>query len=156
MMRPQNKFNNFSNEPKEFEETVIQINRVSKKTKGGNRSSFSALVVVGDRKGRVGVALGKAPDVSSAIKKGMKKAKKEMIDVCLNGSTIPHEVRVKNGASKLLFKPAPEGTGIIAGGVIRVVAQSVGIKDLVAKILGTNNKISNAYTTIEALRSLKN
>ncbi|MBU1127237.1 MAG: 30S ribosomal protein S5 [Patescibacteria group bacterium] len=156
MARNQNKFNNFKNEPREFEETVIQINRVSKKTKGGNRASFSALVVVGDRKGKVGVALGKASDVSSAIRKGFKKAKEEMIQICLKEHTISHEVRIKNGAAKLIFKPAPVGTGIIAGGVIRVIARSAGIKDLVAKIMGTNNKISNAYTTIEAFKRLKN
>jgi small subunit ribosomal protein S5 len=142
-------------EPKEFEEIVVQINRVSKKTKGGNKISFSALVVLGDRKNQVGAALGKAPDVSSAIKKAIKKARKELIQVSLNKNTIPHEVRIKKGAAKLILKPAPAGTGIIAGGVVRTVAQAAGIKDLVAKMLGTNNKISNVYATIEALKILK-
>lgn len=139
----------------EFEEKIVQINRVSKKTKGGNKISFSVLVVVGDKKGKVGVALGKALDVKGAIKKGLSRAKKVMIEVPMKGTTIPHEVRVKKGAAKVLLKPAPPGTGVIAGGAVRMVVEAAGIHDVVSKILGSNNKASNVYATIEALKKLK-
>lgn len=139
----------------EFEEKVIQVNRVSKKTKGGNRINFSVLSIVGDKKGRVGAGLGKAPDVVSAIKKGMARAKKNLITVPMKDTTITHEVRVKRGAAKILLKPAPAGTGIIAGGPVRAVVSVAGIQDVVAKIMGTNNKISNVYATLEALKKLK-
>ncbi|OGV89232.1 30S ribosomal protein S5 [Microgenomates group bacterium RBG_19FT_COMBO_39_10] len=142
-------------EEKEFEEKVVQVNRVSKKTKGGNRISFSVLTVVGDRKGRVGIGLGRAPDVISGIQKGMKQAKKKMIEVPIKGTTIPHEVRIKRGAAKILIKPAPPGTGVKAGGAVRVVVEAAGIKDIVSKILGSNNKINNVYATLEALKQLK-
>ena len=139
---------------KEFEEKIAQINRVAKKTKGGNRISFSVLVVAGDKKGKVGVGLGKALDVSSAVKKGLGRAKKKMIEVPMKGTTIPHEILIKKGAAKVLLKPAPPGTGIIAGGAVRLVVELAGIKDIVSKILGSNNKASNVYATIEALKKL--
>jgi len=139
----------------DFVEKIAQINRVAKKTKGGNRISFSVLVVVGDRKGKVGVGLGKALDVSSAVKKGLSRAKKSMIEVPMRGTTIPHEVRMKKGAAKILLKPAPAGTGIIAGGAVRLVVEAAGIRDIVSKILGSNNKASNVYATMEALKELK-
>lgn len=142
-------------EPKEFEEKVVEINRVSKKTKGGNKVGFTALIVIGDRKGKVGVALGKANDVLSAIKKGVRKAKKKLVKVPLEGTTIPHEIVIKNGAARLILKPAPEGTGIIAGGSVRSVLELAGIKNVVAKILGTNNKLSNVTTTFLALKEIK-
>lgn len=145
----------FRREDSEFEEKVIQVNRVSKKTKGGNRIGFSVLTIVGDRKGRVGVGLGKAPDVVSSIHKGFKKAKKNLISVPLKGKTITHEVRLKKGAARIILKPAPPGTGLIAGGPIRAVAEVAGIQDLVAKILGTTNKASNVYATMEALKRLR-
>lgn len=138
----------------EFEEKVIQVNRVSKKTKGGNKIGFSVLVVVGDKKGRVGVGLGKAADVSSAVKKGMSYAKKHLITVPMVGTTIPHEVRIKVGAAKIILKPAPAGTGIRAGGAVRAVVEAAGIRDVVSKILGTDNKASNVYATFKALRRL--
>lgn len=144
-----------NSEPREFEEKVVQVNRVSKKTKGGNRISFSALVVVGDRKGRVGVGLGKAPDVSSAMKKGSTYAQKHLITVPMKGTTIPHEVRIKWGAARVLLKPAPAGSGVIAGGSVRAVVEAAGVKDVVAKILGTNNQATNVYATIRALKLLK-
>jgi len=144
-----------TNNNKEFEEKVIQINRISKKTQGGNKIGFSALVVVGDRKGKVGVALGKANDVLSAIKKGVRLAKKKLVKINLRGSTIPHQIKIKFGAAKILMKPAPAGTGIIAGGSVRAVVEAAGIQNIVAKILGSNNKISNVYATFEALKSLK-
>jgi len=139
----------------EFEEKIAQINRVAKKTKGGNPISFSVLVVVGDKKGKVGVGLGKALDVNSAVKKGLNRAKKSMIEVPLKNTTIPHEVRMKKGAAEILLKPAPIGTGIIAGGAVRMVVEAAGIRDIVSKILGSNNKASNVYATIEALKKLK-
>jgi len=141
--------------PKEFEEKVVRISRVSKKTKGGNTIGFNAVVVVGNKKGRVGAALGKAPDVTSAIRKGARLAKRKLIKVPLKGTTIPHEVYIKKGAAKLLLKPAPEGTGIIAGGPVRAVVEAAGIRDIVSKILGTTNQLSNVYATIEGLKQLK-
>lgn len=140
---------------KEFEEKIVQVNRVSKKTKGGNKISFSVLVIVGDKKGRVGIGLGKAPDVLSGIKKGIARAKKELFKVPMKGTTIPHEIYIKNGAAKIMLKPAPTGTGVKAGGPVRMVVEAAGIKDIVAKILGTKNKASNVYTTLLALKQLK-
>lgn len=140
---------------KEFEEKMVQVNRVSKKTKGGNRISFSALVVVGNKKGQVGVGLGKAVDVTSAMHKAIKYAQKHLINVSMKGTTIPHEIRIKLGAAKLLLKPAPEGSGVIAGGPVRAVVEAAGIRDIVGKILGTSNKASNVYATFEALKRLK-
>jgi len=128
-----NKFSH-QREPKEFEEKVIQVNRVSKKTKGGNQIGFSVLMVVGDRKGKVGVGLGKAPDVLSGIKKGIRRAKKNFIQVPMKNTTIPHDILIKKGAAKILLKPAPPGSGIIAGG---------------------RNRASNVYAVIEALKKLK-
>ncbi|RJR16096.1 30S ribosomal protein S5 [Candidatus Microgenomates bacterium] len=143
------------NEPKEFEEKVIQINRVSKKTKGGNRIGFSVLVVVGDKKGRVGVGLGKAPDVAAAIMKAITYAKKHLLRIEMYKTTIPHEVYMKRGAAKVLIKPAPEGTGVIAGGAVRAVVEAAGIRDIVSKILGSKNQASNVYATLEALKTLR-
>jgi len=140
---------------KEFDEKVIQVNRVSKKTKGGNQIGFSVLMVVGDKKGKVGVGLGKAPDVLSSIKKGVRRAKKHMFKVPMKNTTIPHDIRVKFGAAKIMLKPAPPGSGIIAGGAVRAVMEAAGIKDVSSKVLGTRNKASNVYATIKALKELK-
>ena len=115
---------------------------------------FSALVVVGDKNGRVGTAVAKARDVRSAIQKAIGSAKRHLIEVPIRGTTLPYEVNVKYGAAKVMLKPAPPGSGIIAGGTIRVVLEAVGIHDAVGKTLGTNNKITNVYATIEALKSL--
>jgi len=150
----QNFNNNYAQVEKEFDETVVQINRVSKKTKGGNTMRFSALVVVGDRKGKVGAGLSKAADVRSAITKAISYAKRHMIEVPIKGNTVPFEIRKKFGAAKLLIKPAPPGSGIIAGGPTRVVLEAAGVRDAVAKRLGTSNKISNVYATIEALKDM--
>lgn len=138
--------------PSEFEEQVVQINRVSKKTKGGNKVGFSALTVVGDQKGRVGVGLGKAPDVSSAIRKGMAYAKKHLITVPMVKGTIPFRIDIKLGAAKIMLKPAPPGSGIIAGGAVRAVVAAAGIQNISSKVLGTENKLSNIYATLEALK----
>ena len=139
----------------EVEEKVVRINRVSKKTKGGNKIGFSVLMVVGDRKGRVGVALGKAPDTLSAIKKAARRARKNLIDVPMRGTTIPFPIRVKHGAAEVLLKPAPPGTGVIAGGAVRAVVEAAGIHDVVAKILGSKNQASNVYATFEALTRMQ-
>lgn len=141
--------------PSEFDEKVVQVNRVSKKTKGGNKIGFSVLVVVGDKKGRVGVGLGGAPDVSAAVKKAVIYARKHLITVPMKKTTIPHVVFVKLGAAKIMLKPAPAGTGVIAGGPVRAVVEAAGIRDIVSKVLGTSNKASNVYATIEALKQLK-
>jgi small subunit ribosomal protein S5 len=142
-------------EVKEFEEKVVQVNRVSKKTKGGNKIGFSVLVVVGDKKGRVGVGLGGAPDVTSAVRKAVSYAKKHLITVPMKGKTIPHMVQVKRGAAKVFLKPAPPGTGVIAGGAVRAVVEAAGIRDIVSKILGSSNKASNVYATLKALEQLR-
>ena len=139
---------------REFEEKIVQVNRVSKKTAGGNKIGFSVLVVVGDRNGRVGVGLGKAPSVQDAIRKGSTYAKKHLITVPMVETTIPHEVYVKRGAAKVLIKPASKGTGVIAGGAVRAVVEAAGIRDILSKVLGTSNQASNVYATMEALKLL--
>jgi len=139
---------------KEFEETVIEIKRISKKTKGGNTIRFSALVVVGDKKGKVGIGLSKAPDVSSAIRKSIEFAKRKMIQVPIKGTTIPYSVEEKFSAAKVILKPAPPGSGIIAGGPMRVVLEAAGIRDAAGKFLGTSNKASNVYATLKALEAI--
>ncbi len=138
-----------------FEEQIVNINRVSKKTKGGNKVGFAALAVVGDRKGKVGVGLGKAPDVSSAIRKGVLLAKKHLVTVPIKNGTIPFRIEVKVGAARLILKPAPPGSGVIAGGAVRSVVSAAGIQNISSKILGTTNKLSNVYATLEALRELE-
>lgn len=142
-------------EPKELEEKIVQINRVAKKTQGGNKIGFSVLVVVGDKKGRVGVGLGQGAEVPLAAKKAVAYASKHLITVPMKGTTIPHEVLVKFGAAKVLLKPAPPGSGVIAGGAVRAVVEAAGIRDISSKILGTNNQANNVYATLEALKRLK-
>lgn len=153
--RNRNFYSNTLKEESEFFERVVQVNRVSKKTKGGDKRSLSVIVVVGDRKGRVGVGLGKAADVQSAVKKATAYAKRHLIDVPLKARTIPHAILVKFGAARVLLKPAREGTGVIAGGAVRVVVEAAGIHDIVSKTLGTKNRASNVYATLEALGRLK-
>ncbi|PIZ44407.1 30S ribosomal protein S5 [candidate division WWE3 bacterium CG_4_9_14_3_um_filter_41_6] len=145
-------------EPKDqLIETVVEIKRTSKKTKGGNRMSFSALAVVGDGLGKVGTSLGKAPSVIEAIRKATRKAKEGMQDVVIVGDarTISHEIEVTLGATRVMLKPAPSGTGVRAGGPVRSVLQAAGIQNVVAKILGTNGKKQNVDATIKALVELK-
>ena len=139
----------------ELSEKVIQVNRVSKKVTGGNKIGFSVLMVVGDKKGKVGVGLGKAMDVSSAVRKASAYARKHMISVPMVKTTIPHEVRMKMGAARILIKPAPACTGIRAGGAVRAVVEAAGIRDIVSKIMGTDNKASNVYATFKALQLLR-
>lgn len=140
---------------KEFTEKIVQVNRVSKKTKGGNKVGFSVLVVVGDKKGRVGVGLGKAPDVQSSIHKAVNYAKKHLITVPMVNNTIPHEINIKLGAARVFLKPASAGTGVIAGGAVRSVVEAAGIRDILSKVLGTSNQASNVYATIYALEKLR-
>lgn len=117
--------------------------------------SFTALMVVGNKKGKVGVAIGKAPDTLSAIKKGARRAKKKLMKVPMHGNTIPFPITVKRGAARVMLKPAPPGTGVIAGGAVRAVVEIAGIRDIVAKIMGSTNKASNVYAAFKALKKIK-
>ena len=139
----------------EFIEKVVYLNRVSKTVKGGRVMKFSALVVVGDGKGTVGYGLGKAAEVSEAILKGIADAKKNMVKVTLEGTTIPHDVIGEFGAGRVMLKPASEGTGIIAGGAVRAVMEAVGVRDVLAKAIGTNNPHNVLRATMQGLISLR-
>ena len=148
-------YNKTNNEASELIEKVVYLNRVSKTVKGGRVMKFSALVVVGDGKGTVGYGLGKAAEVSEAIIKGIADAKKNMVKVSLDGTTIPHEVMGIFGAGTVLLKPAPEGTGVIAGGAVRAVMDAVGIKNVYSKCLRSNNPQNVVKATMAGLTSLR-
>ena len=145
----------FKREESPFIERVVHISRVSKVVKGGRRFRFSALVVVGDGKGRVGVGLGKAGEVPDAIKKGMERAKRSMFSIPMLGDTIPHDVIGHYGAGEVLMKPASEGTGVIAGNSVRAVCDAAGIKDILSKSIGSDNVINVVKACIDGLKKLK-
>ncbi len=151
---PRRRDNQAPGEPKQFEELVINIDRVSRVVKGGRRFRFKALVVVGDRKTKVGVGVAKGGDVQVAIAKATDVAKKNMITIPIVNATIPHENEVKYSGARVLLKPAAPGTGIIAGGVVRSIIGVTGIRNLLSKSLNSTNKVNIAYATVEALRSL--
>lgn len=139
----------------EFVETVLSVRRVAKVIKGGRRLAFSALVIVGDKKGKVGLALGKSREVSSAISKALRRARKNMEEVPMFKTTIPYAVNAKHGASRVIIRSASKGTGIIAGGAVRAIMDALGIKDVLAKSLGSSNSHNVAYATFKALRKLR-
>jgi len=144
----------FAINEQDLKDRVVVINPVSKTVKGGRRRSFSALVVVGDGNGHVGAGMGKAAEVSEAIRKGIEDAKKHLIEVPLHGTTIPHEVTGVFGAGKVLLRPAAPGTGVIAGGPVRAVLESAGVRDVLSKSLGSSNAANMVFATMTALKSL--
>lgn len=145
----------FEQDNPEFEEKVINVNRVAKVVKGGRRFSFTALVTVGDRKGKVGVGYGKAPEVSEAIRKGSEAAKKSMQSMNLIAGTIPHHVDGKFGATTVIMRPASPGTGVIAGGVVRAILESLGVQDILTKVLGSRNPNNVVKATMDGLTALR-
>ncbi len=142
-------------EPKEFEEKVLMLRRVSKKTTGGSSITFSALVVVGDGKGKVGLALGRSAEVPAAIQKAIAHAKRKMIVLPLHEDTIPHSIRTKFKAASIILKPAPKGAGLKVGSVLRSVLSAAGVKNASGKLLGSRNKVTNAYAVMNALKKMK-
>jgi small subunit ribosomal protein S5 len=139
----------------EFKEKLVAVNRVSKTVKGGRNMRFSALMVVGDEKGRIGCGMGKAVEIPEAIRKGTEDAKKNMVTVSLVGTTIPHEVTGVYGTGRVLLMPAPEGTGLIAGGPVRQVLEAAGVKNIRTKSIGSNNPINMVKATMEGLKQLR-
>lgn len=152
--RRDNRRNDAPQEPKEFEEVVINIDRVARVVKGGRRFRFKALVVVGNRKDKVGVGVSKGQDVQTAVAKATDVAKKHMITIPVINETIPHDAEVKLAGARVLIKPAAPGTGVIAGGVVRQVIGVTGIRNMLSKSLGSTNKVNIAYATVDALKTL--
>jgi len=141
-------------EPREFEQKILDLARVTRVTKGGKRMRFRTCLIIGDKKGRVGLGIAKGADVAQSVEKAFRQAKKNLVTVPLMNETIPHDVLMKYGAAKILLKPAPEGTGLKSGGAVRVVLELAGVPNAVSKILGSSNKINIAQATFDALRSL--
>ena len=142
-------------EPPEFEEKLVAVNRVTKTVKGGRNMRFSALIVIGDKKGRVGIGMGKAVEIPEAIRKASEAAKKNLVTISTKGTSIPHETVGRFGTAKVVLLPAPEGTGVIAGGPARAVLELCGVKDIRTKSYGTNNPINTVKATLEGLKSLR-
>jgi len=140
---------------KEFDQNLIEISRVTRVTAGGKRMRFRACIVIGDKKGRIGMGVMKGADVSIAVNKAVSKAKKNLINVKLINGTIPHEIKQKSGGAQILMKPAKEGTGVIAGGVLRSIAELAGIKNMVGKIQGSKSKINNVKAALDGLEGLR-
>ena len=154
-MNKRNNKKNVRREKPEYDQKLLDLARVTRVVKGGRRFRFRATLVIGDRKGKVGVGVAKGADVSDAIQKAYNDAKKSLITVKLSGNTIPHDIQMKLGSAKVMLKPASEGRGVIAGGAVRAVVDLAGIRDIVSKSLGTSNKLNVARVTIAALKSLK-
>lgn len=152
--KPKGKRNN-RGEKREFDKKIVSIRRVTRVNKGGKRMRLSVCLVVGDKKGRVGLGIGKGADVRTAEEKAFNFAVKHLFNIPLNKNTIPHEILYKRGAAKIFLKPAAPGTGVVAGSSLRAVLELVGVKDILTKVIGTNNAISNAYATLEALQDMK-
>ena len=142
-------------EEKQFDERVVAVDRVARVVKGGRRFRFRALVVIGDGKGKIGVGTAKGADVTAAVAKATEVAKKSMITIAINKETIPHEQQARVGGARILLKPAAPGTGLIAGGVVRVVLEVAGIRNILSKSLGSSNKINIAYATVDALKAIQ-
>jgi small subunit ribosomal protein S5 len=141
-------------EEKEFEERVVNVDRVARVVKGGRRFRFRALVIIGDKKGRIGIGLAKGADVTSAVTKAVDDGKKHMVNISLYKHTIPHEVEGKVAGARILIKPASAGTGLIAGGVVRTILEIAGVNNALSKSLGSSNKVNTAYATLDALKQL--
>ena len=157
MIGKENRRKNFKSKKEEspYDQSIVEISRVTRVMAGGKRLSFRACVVIGDRKGHVGMGLAKAKDVPMAVQKAVRKAEKNMIRVTLIDGTIPHEVRVKESSARIMLKPAPAGTGIISGGAVRIVLELAGIENIVSKIFGSNNKVNNIRATLKGLSMMK-
>ncbi|HSX44732.1 MAG TPA: 30S ribosomal protein S5 [Candidatus Saccharimonadales bacterium] len=147
--------NNPAQEEKQYDERVVHIDRVARVVKGGRRFRFRALVVVGDHKGKVGIGIAKGADVTAAVSKAVEVAKKNFTKVHLYKGTIPHDAEIRRNGARILLKPASEGTGLIAGGVVRTVLEVAGVRNILSKSLGSSNKINVAYTTVAALQSIE-
>ncbi|NQT50023.1 30S ribosomal protein S5 [Candidatus Kuenenbacteria bacterium] len=156
MTNDRKKFNKRGPRPeREFDQKIVDLARVTRVMAGGKRMSFRACVAIGDRKGKIGIGLAKGADVTLAVTKAVNRAKKKMVKIPIINDTIPHELRIKYKAAKLLLKPAPKGTGIKAGGAVRVVLELAGTPNIVCKILGTNNKVTNVKALLKAMESFK-
>lgn len=154
-MQPRRRDNRPPQEEKQFDERVVYVNRVARVVKGGRRFRFQALVVLGDHKGKVGIGVSKGADVAAAVSKATEVAKKQMVGIHLYNATLTHEVEGKVGGSKILIMPAAPGTGLIAGGVVRIVLEVAGVENALSKSLGSNNRINTAYATLDALTKME-